>query len=93
MGKSVTFISDVNGASVSRTHKRMRGDTNKRPEIKTYDPCSSPDSQYSTKTCYCVYSRNVPSADLSVNGLYNHQPYRLGYPSQDTYLDKQKHLN
>lgn len=80
MGKSVTFVSDVNGSSVSKTKKRMRGDTNRRPEIKIWDPCSEYAAQYATKTCYCVYSRNVPTADLSPNGLYNHSPYRLGYP-------------
>lgn len=84
MGKSVTFVSDVNGSSVSKTRKRMRGDTNRRPEVKIYDPCSSTESQYATKTCYTVYSRNVASADLSPNGLYNHLPYRLSYPAVGT---------
>lgn len=81
MSKFVSF-SVTDGGVVGKARKRLRGDPNRKPEIKKCGFAGT--SANPIMTCVCNYLNNVPSAQQSNFYLYNHNPTRIAYPSQGT---------
>lgn len=80
----ISFISNDNGANYSRTRKRVRGDSNRKPEIKTFDPFKQVGvNAYVSHRCFCGYAYNQTIDDANDDTMHwNHSPWRLNYPGQ-----------
>lgn len=79
MSKFVSF-SVTDGGVVGKARKRLRGDNNRKPEVKKCDQNGG--SSFPFWTCVCNYLHNVPSTQQLSTYLYNHEPKRLTWPSQ-----------
>ena len=82
----LSFVSNDNGANYSKARKRIRGDSNRRPEIKSYDPLRTGSlTDYAAHACYCGYAYNQTTADIAIaNYHWNHSPFRLYWPAIGT---------
>lgn len=79
MSKFVSF-STVQGGVVGKARKRLRGDNNRKPEIKKCDLAGG--TTYSYMIAVCNYYHNVPSSQQLGSLLYNHRPFAISWPSQ-----------
>lgn len=81
MSKFVRF-SVTEGGVVGKARKRLRGDNNRKPEIKKCDLDGG--GTFPFWTCVCNYEHNVPSSQQLSTLVYNHSPKAITYPSNGT---------
>lgn len=79
MSKFVSF-SVTDGGVVGKARKRLRGDNNRKPEVKKCDFAGQ--TSYPIWECVCNYKHNVPTAQQLSQFLYNHCPRQISYPGQ-----------
>ena len=79
MSKFVSF-SVTDGGVVGKARKRLRGDNNRKPEIKKCGLTGL--DTYPIWVCVCNYEHNVPSVQQLSTYVYNHSPKAITMPSQ-----------
>lgn len=77
MSKFVSF-SVTDGGVVGKARKRLRGDNNRKPEVKKCDFGGS--NLFPFWECVCNWQHNVPSTQQLGQFLYNHSPRQIAYP-------------